>query len=190
MQQSFKRSLTSAAPLLLNNGRLANPLDPIAQAMKRITSKGTKNRTEADNIQLAKLEWTGSLYLKNNRVCIPGVMFDACLIKGAMQARRGAKAKAGLYSVDDFLLQYDGPEAIEDLWNDERFRLTANCRPQGRATVMRTRPFFASWALDVEISYNDELLSTSDLEEMFFIAGRDIGLGNWRPRYGRFNISK
>lgn len=189
MQQSFKRSLQSAAPLLLNNGILANPRNPIAQAMKRITSKG-KNKTEADLLELSRLEWHGSLYLKNGRVCIPGVMLDACLINAAKKSRRGNQAKAGLYCTDDFLLQYDGPQTIEDLWKDERFQFVANCRPQGRATVMRTRPIFETWALDIEVVFNDEQLSASDLDEILALAGRDIGIGNWRPRYGRFDVIK
>jgi hypothetical protein len=188
MQQSFKRSLQSAAPLLLNNGQLANPLNPIAQAMKRITRKG-KNRTEADLLELAKLEWTGSLYLKGGRVCIPGAMIDACMINAAKKSRRGQQAKAGMYSIDDFLLQFDGPEIIENLWQDDRFRFTANCRPQGKSTVMRTRPIFETWTLDIEIVFNDELLSENDLQEILFIGGRDVGVGNWRPRFGRFSIA-
>lgn len=186
MQQSFKAQLKSQAPLLLNNGRLANPLDPVAKNIKKFTSK--RHKTDADLEEISRLEWYGSLYLKHSRPCIPGVMIDACLINAAKKTKKGMQAKAGLFSVDDFSLIYSGPQEVDTLWQDASFRFVANCRPQGRGTVLRTRPIFQEWSLEVEVAFNDELLNDSDIEQFFITGGHDIGLGNWRPRYGRFDL--
>ena len=42
--------------------------------MKKITGKRTK--TEDDYRELAKIEWMASLYLKDKKVCIPGMVLD------------------------------------------------------------------------------------------------------------------
>lgn len=186
MQQSFKATLRSTAPFLMNNGRLANPMDTFARAIKKITAK--RHKTEADFEELAKLEWHGSLYLKNGKPCLPALMLDACLINGAKKVKKGMQAKAGLFSIDDFVLHHDGPETIAALWETERFRFTIGCRLQGKATIMRTRPRFDTWSADIEIAFNDEALNASDIREFLLIAGRDVGIGNWRPRFGRFEM--
>lgn len=186
MQQSFKARLKSVCPLLLNNGRLANPMDPFAKALKKISQK--RHKTDADLEEMAKIEWHGSLYLSHGAPCLPGFMLDATLVNAAKKLKKGTQAKAGLFSVDDFPLEYDGPKEVEALWDCAQFRFTVGCRPQGRGTVMRTRPRFDAWQAVIEIAFNDELLNASDIHEFLVVAGRDVGLGNWRPRYGRFEI--
>lgn len=186
MEQSLKVRLKSAAPFLMNNGHLANPMNAFAKEMKKITGKRAK--TEADFEAIAQIEWRGSLYASEGKPCIPGFMLEACFINGAKKIKKGMQAKAGMYCAHDFPLHYEGPSGIDDLWQDEDFRFVANCRPQGRATVIRTRPIFQKWACDVEFVYNDEMLSHSDILEILKIAGRDVGIGNWRPKYGRFVV--
>ena len=186
MPLSVKRRLVGVAPLILNNGRLANPLDDFAKALKKITQK--RHKTDADFEEVAKIEWYGSLYLKHGNICIPGAMVDACLINAAKKLRKGIQAKAGLFSLGDWPLEYDGPSDIDTLWEDGRCRFTTQCRPQSKATVMRTRPRFEEWAIDVEIAFNPDVLNASDIDEFLRIGGRDCGLGNWRPRFGRFEV--
>lgn len=187
MQQSYKAHLSSESPFIMNNGRLANPRDPFAKQLKQLTQKRAK--TDADLTEIGKIEWHGSLYLSDGHPCLPGLMLDACLINAAGKIKKKAQAKAGLFSGQDFPLLYDGPQTIPELWEDDRFVFVANCRPQGKGTVIRTRPIFPAWEADVEIVFNDAQLNASDITELLTIAGRDIGIGNWRPRFGRFRVS-
>ena len=53
--------IIGASPLLHHNGQLADPLNPHAKAMARVSSK--RKKTEADHAELSDLEFMGSLYL-------------------------------------------------------------------------------------------------------------------------------
>ena len=65
-------SIEGTAPLLMHNIRLADPLNPIAKAMKAISSK--RKKTDDDLAQLARLEFEGGLYvLPDLGPYLPGV---------------------------------------------------------------------------------------------------------------------
>jgi hypothetical protein len=51
---------------------------------------------------------------------------------------------------------------------------------------MRTRPIFATWAVDVAVDYMDDVVTRDQVIDAMGIAGLQVGLGDFRPRYGRF----
>src|SRR6202000_1931549 len=55
-----RTDLVGTTELLMHNVRLANPDDPFAKAISRISSK--RKKTEEDRREMAHLEWMGSLY--------------------------------------------------------------------------------------------------------------------------------
>lgn len=186
MYRSMKAELTSVAPLIINNRRLANPLDPWTKMIKQITSK--KLKTDADHEEKGRLEWYGSLYLDSEKhVCLPDFLVEATLIAAAKKTKQGPQAKSGMIITGDFPLVYDGPSDIDELWNDGRFTFTVMAKPPGQGVVPRTRPKFDEWSITIEVQYDDEQLNASDIQRFVNTAGSLIGFGNWRPRYGRFN---
>ena len=60
--KTMKIKITGIRPLILHNGLLADPTNPIVLQQKAITAKKAK-KTDADNLELARLEWFGGLYL-------------------------------------------------------------------------------------------------------------------------------
>ena len=62
MYQMLYARICGLKPLLLHNGQLADPCNPITRASKEITAKRAK-KTERDNELLGELEWIGGLYL-------------------------------------------------------------------------------------------------------------------------------
>jgi hypothetical protein len=61
-----------------------------------------------------------------------------------------------------------------------------------RAGITRSRPAFkAGWKCEVSLMVNlPEYVSPSDLNEVIASAGRLIGVGDFRPSYGRFNVTR
>jgi hypothetical protein len=153
--------------------------------MKKIAGK--RHKTEADLEELARLEWHGSLYVSAGQVCIPGELMEAHLVEAARKLRKGQQAKAGLFCDGTFALDYEGPRDLDALWQEARFRLATGVRVQ-RSRLIRTRPMFPSWSLGVEVLYNPSQLNRSEIEEFFRIGGEQIGLGDWRPRFGRYVV--
>jgi len=178
--------ITGVVPLILHNGRLADPLDPHTKSLAEITGK--RKKTDADHREAAKREWYGSLYLFNGEPCIPFQMWEAMLIEGSKKFKRGPAAKAGLIIEAHSAIQYDGPRAPDELWADERFRLRVGAKV-GTSRVMRTRPFFTDWSADVEVKYLPDLLNPPEIGNFLSAAGMQVGLGDWRPRFGRFTVN-
>lgn len=177
--------IIGASPLVMHNGQLASPLNPIAREMKRVSGKRAK--TDSDYEQLAKLEFLGSLYLSAGEPCIPGEVFESCLTQAAKKARRGAQAKAGIICDENFRLEYEGPRSAEGLWTDEAFRFVVGVRV-GQARVMRCRPVFRKWSATVVVDFLPDQLNGRDIIELAQVAGRIVGLCDWRPKFGRFSV--
>ena len=181
----FTITITGTAPLLMHNSRLANPLDPAAKALKKVTSKRTK--TDEDHEELARLEHAGSLYFDADAgPYIPADNIWRSLYDAAKKSKRGPKVKEGVFIETDVNpLAYRGPRDIDGLWKDENFRHLASAKV-AQQRVMRTRPIFREWRVDAEGVIDPAVIDIEELKQMGETAGHLIGLGDWRPRYGRF----
>jgi hypothetical protein len=183
--RSITLRIVGVAPLVMHSGQLANPLSAASKELRKISKKRAK--TDADHEYLSRLEWAGGLWLAKGVPCIPGEAIEAAFVHAARKSKRGQIARAGMLSPENWPLEYDGPKDIAALWEDESFRLIAGVRV-GQARVMRTRPIFRKWAANVTFEYLDDQMDEGDIVDILRVAGRIIGLGDWRPRYGRFEI--
>jgi hypothetical protein len=59
-----------------------------------------------------------------------------------------------------------------------------------RARILRSRPKFEKWGLEFIIEYDDELIGKDRMKEILDYAGLRIGLGDYRPLFGRFIVTK
>jgi hypothetical protein len=55
---------------------------------------------------------------------------------------------------------------------------------------MRTRPRFNNWHVIVNVVFIPSLLNRSEVMEFFEIAGFREGLGDWRPKFGKFSVKE
>ena len=184
--KSLSLKITGVSPLVLHCGQLANPLNRWSKAVKVISSK--RQKTDADFEEMARLEWFGSLYLYNGKPCLPGEVLEAALVNGARKNKRGKQAQAGLMCPDNYPIIYDGPTNLDELWQDENFRLVAGVKV-GQARIMRTRPIFRQWACEFTVMYDPSLLNEGEIWDMVRLAGEVVGLCDWRPRFGRFSVA-
>ena len=184
--KSKSYQLKSESPLISHNGQLASPLNPITIQMKKLSGK--RSKTEADLEALAKLEFLGGLYIdKTLGIVIPADNIEAAIIKAAMKSKLGPVAKTGMFVDKHSKLIYDGPQVPEKLWKDKDFVLQKLVVIQ-RSRILRTRPIFNEWSLETVVSYADSIVDESQLDGWMQIAGSQVGLCDWRPRYGRFSV--
>lgn len=181
----FRITLTGTRPILMHSSRLANPLDRTVKAMKAITRKKTKS--DDDHEELARLEFAGSLYIHSELgPYIPGENIERCLVDAAKITRQGTALVRALFIQTDLNpLVYRGPRTVEELWADENFRHVASVKVQ-QSRTMRTRPQFREWEVAAMGVMDTKLMDIPDLRAFADTAGRMIGLGDWRPRFGRF----
>jgi len=185
--QKMQFRLTGDAPMIQHNGQTADPLNKFSKALKAISGK--RKKTDSDLEELARLEFLAGLYMGSNGPMIPSMVIDACIIDAAKKSREGVLAKSGFFTVGDALLEYDGPRTTNELWQDERFRFSVPVRVQ-QARVIRTRPIFNEWALTCTVQHEESVVNAATVASWFAIAGTLVGLGDWRPRFGRFQAQR
>lgn len=183
--ESVKLKITGVSPLLMHNGQLADPLNKWSKLMKEVSAK--RKKVDADLEEMARLEFFGGLYLKGGEPCIPGELWEAVIVAGAKKSKMGMQAKAAVLVPDDPALIYDGSRSPQGLWDDERFRLRVGVRV-GTSRVMRTRPMFQEWGCDLTVKYLSDMLNEKDVIDFLRIAGIQCGIGDWRPRFGRYTV--
>src|SRR5689334_11070017 len=112
--------LVGTKRLLMHNGQLADPLADATKALARLTGKSAK--TEADHLEIGRIEWNGSLWLDGGRPCVPCEALIATFVGAAKLRKRGNEARAGLVVTENALLDYPGPKDLDRLWKDPAYR--------------------------------------------------------------------
>jgi len=170
--------------VLMHNAQTANPLNEFAKALKAISGK--RNKTEADHLAMARIEYEAGLYLNAKReVIIPGRVFEACIAEGAKKSKEGKVALSTTIVENDAVITYDGcPLTVEELLESEDHKLVVPVKV-GMAKIMRTRPLFHNVSAVFTVSLQTELANPGQLERWITDCLNQVGVGDWRPRYGR-----
>lgn len=126
-------------------------------------------------------------------ICLPGEHVRQAII-GAAKFRQDPRSprksaqdlyKAGIVSLTE--LAPIGPQPFKE------WEYLHKCRVQvQRNGITRTRPaFHAGWQVEVTLAcLLPEYIKPEDLQNTLTQAGRLIGVGDFRPTYGRFLVSK
>jgi hypothetical protein len=146
--------------------------------------------------------WMSCLYHDGTHLAMPWGPIMACL-RGAgskIPAKRGSfksMTQSGMLIPSDYCEFTVGGKQIAladiEAFKDARFSAhIAECRKLGfdllvkRAKIgtskhVRVRPQFQGWRISGTIGVTEPAITTEVLEQLFQIAGRLIGLGDWRP---------
>lgn len=182
-------TIQGTQPLLMHSERLANPFDPLTREMKAIAGK--RKKTEDDLSELARLEWEGGLYHDETiGIYVPAYNLLAAFVGGGKVQKLGSTVKrAALVLGDKIELQFDGPKEPKALFADEHKRFVdMRSVKVGTSKVMRCRPIFRKWKLTFVVGFDESSLQRHDLDRVVRDTGEMVGLGDYRPRFGRFEI--
>lgn len=178
--------LTGTTPLLMHSAVTVDPLHEKTQAIRAITSK--RKKTDDDHAEIARLEFHAGMYYDPDAgPYVPGWNIFKTLQEGAKLTKAGMKVARGLVINDEVNpLVYKGPRTLEELWT-ARFYLTTSVRVSTARTI-RCRPQFpAGWQVETDGTLDTKVLSLPELRSLAEDAGSMVGLGDWRPRYGKFS---
>lgn len=174
--------------MMTHNERLANPFDPLTRQIKAISGK--RKKTEDDLLEMARIEWLAGLYHDDESgIHIPGHNIHACMVGGGKIHKLGTALKrAALVLEDKVTLKYDGPKAPAKLFEHKGF-VDMRSVKIGTSKVMRCRPIFhAGWELSFSVAYDESTIQLGDIAMCLESAGNMVGLGDYRPRFGRFSV--
>jgi hypothetical protein len=58
-----------------------------------------------------------------------------------------------------------------------------------RARIVRTRAHLSEWSLSFELRLLDDNIPIDVIQAVVKLAGERIGIGDWRPRFGRWKVT-
>ncbi len=165
------------------------PGNAVKKQIEAITDKPGK-RTESDEARLRQLETIISLWREGDTIQVPPQAIRACLERAAKKSREGPAVREGLLVLET-TFTYDVErygDSVEQLMDSTQFQSVVVVQ---RNKIVRTRAKFdPPWSVDIVLDCDEELVDQERLLSWFDIAGRRIGLGDWRPEksgtYGRF----
>lgn len=183
--QTITAKITGTRPLLMHADIFADPLNRLTKAHKELTSK--RKKTDDDHEQIAQSEWRGGLYIDDQGPYIPGVNIESCMIAGAKLSKLGTQLKRSAEILDDKChIEYEGPKDVEGLW--EAGYYDARSVKVQQARLMRYRPMFTTWSCSTEIAFDGNSINVEQLLKCLADGGTYCGLGDYRPKFGRFRV--
>ena len=180
----IKVNIIGTDPIIHHSAAGLDTRSPISLAIKDIQSRKGGNRTIADDIKLAELATQQALWLDDAGVApqIPARAIRAAIEKGARKRKQGGDVREGLRIAHAGLMQYDTArygETLDELARTTQFTVPAVIQ---RARVLITRPKFdPPWSQEFILDCDDELVDERKLADWLDIAGRRVGIGDWRP---------
>lgn len=133
----------------------------------------------------------------DGNVCLPGLYLCNSLVAAAKfyqdprSPRKSAMDlfKAGVFPVTDLCPVVSScGETCQEGWDflDKRGATVQ------RARIVRARPaFFKGWKAEVQLAVQaPEYIQPDWLHEILIYAGRMVGVGDFRPTYGRFQVTR
>lgn len=172
MEEKFKVEIKGIAPLLMNK------FDEEKQDKNTKYGSAKNYQKEAENC----------LYLNSKgKICQPATHIEAGIVKMATSYRipGGGKktfkdaTKSGIFIEPD-LIQHKNQK-----WIIDKRAVVIN-----RGRIVKARPKLEKWGLEFIITNIDGRITPAIIEQIIKDMGKYNGLGDFRPRYGRFKVIK
>ena len=188
----YRITVSGVSPIIHHNGAAGlDTRSPVSREIAAIATKRGGNRTAADDERLRELEAQRALWLdESGAPAIPATAIRATIEGGARKRKQGPQVRGGLIVLST-TFNYDREKygtCVEKLGRSTQYTVPVVVQ---RNRILRTRAKFDTpWSCTFELDVDDEQIDQSHLLEWLDIAGRQIGLGDWRPEksgmFGRF----
>lgn len=163
--------------------------------LDEMSKGGTRSTGAKDYTQ----EWREYFYeTKGGMIYQPASHFEACMVKSAVNFKitgKGRKTYKDLFRAAVFVTpdQISHDTAVpESLDTDADKPLYLDVRPVviQRSRVVRIRPTFSpGWNLEFQIEVIDDQIAPELVKDVLDLAGKTVGIGDFRPRFGRFMVT-
>lgn len=141
-------------------------------------------------------EWKKTIYFEEGvGVFLPAVNVEAALIEASKQFKigRGSASKyfkSGVFITDDKLPFFVNGKPITALEGIEIDKRTVK-NPATKGRNVRYRALFRQWKSKFRVIVSaDDYIDKNLLLESLDYAGAYVGVGDFRPRFGRFKVNK
>ena len=190
----YRVKIRSQSPIIMHNGTAGlDTRSPEKQELMRLNSKKARDRTIEDAERMAQLECRLALWLdeRTGKPTIPPDAIRTCTEQAAKRLKQGALVREG-FLVLGTAFSYDEAKCgstVEEISDKAQFTKMVVVRGN---RVPRTRAKFDEWECEFTVEVDPEQVTAPLLHGWYTLAGRRIGLGDWRPSksgwYGRFEL--
>lgn len=170
--QSAKIKIKGIAPLLMNRYVMQDPEN--IKAKRKDEQYNPKDDAER------------ALYKDEEIGCyVPSAWIEACLRETAKEFKGRGRGSLKTTVVSSVFIE---PEKIP--LNKKTYD-ELDIRPVviQRNRIVKGRPRFNSWALEFTLNFNEERIAKETLEQILKEAGETKGIGDYRPKFGRFEVA-
>ena len=125
-------------------------------------------------------------------MCHPCEAFTKATVKAVAGKKFGkmfatSAIKGSVFIVEPFALILDLQEKPATEYSIDRRPVVV-----GKARILRCRPCWSQWKMKVPLEIDTAILTPEQVEESLSLAGRIIGIGDYRPEkgggFGRFSV--
>lgn len=188
----FEIDIEGTSPLIMHSTRGMDKSNEDVIKISELNAKRGTSKTIADEQRVAQLETQLALWLdESGKITIPPQALRSCIETAARKLKHGPLVREGL--IVEFGVDFDHTvegDTIEEIAANAMF--TTDVVVQ-RSRVLRSRPKFDRWTARFVVDCDDSLIDKPKLVQWMDIAGRRIGLGDWRPAksgvFGRFSTT-
>ena len=152
----------------------------------------TEKQTDAPVKSSGKRNFDGealaSLYtLKDGTIYQPSTHFEQAIKRSAAKFLIGGRGKKTYKELVQCALIIQPDCIIHKIqkWEIDRRPVIIQ-----RSRVMRERPVFPEWELDFQIHLLDSQLKLEAVNTILVDAGQYVGIGDYRPKFGRFIVTR
>lgn len=122
---------------------------------------------------------------KNGNICQPAEHFESSMIKSAVDYKfSGHKTYKELFKAGVFV------DPLMPVHKNPKYETYKTLVKIGAARVPRCRPMFNDWEVDFTITIRDDRIEPLVVKQILQNAGKYYGVGDRRPRYGLFDVTK
>lgn len=131
------------------------------------------------------------LYMDSeNRLYQPATHIERALIEAGKKIKVKGQGKSTYSKLFGSMLSVVEFELLHKITDYEIFKNLAVI-PATKGRVMRYRPMLKNWEIDFTLEFEEELDANS-IKEALEIAGKYVGIGDWRPekkgKFGKFQV--
>jgi len=174
----YKVTIQGISPLLMNK-----PSNLIADISK--DKKGFKDDKQGQAEEKLYMNNKGKLYQ-------PATHLYGALIEAGKHKKVVGKGKSTYSKIVGYAVEINPFEIEHKKQKWEIFSILA-VNPNTKGRSLLHRPILKEWELEFEVTFDESEIPDMIMKELFDIAGRTAGLGDWRPQkkgpYGKFQVT-
>jgi len=176
--KTYKITIEGTTPLLMNRPSM-------------LIGDISKSNKPANDDYKAQAE--SKLYVNDEgKLYQPATHLQGAMIEAGKHLKVVGKGKATYSKIVGYAVQIN-PFEIEHKIQEWKVFTCLAVNPSTKGRNPLSRPLLKKWEIEFEVIFDESEIAPSIMKELFDIAGKIVGIGDWRPAkkgfYGKFQVT-